>query len=133
MEITTKYKSDYEYTSFTEEGQSVKIDMKDENKTDMGPMQLVLSALSGCIAVEVALMIQKKRRTLVDLIIKADAKRRETHPKSFTNIHLIFTLISPDATQDELEKVTKLGIEGYCSVRSSLNADITFECKIERP
>jgi putative redox protein len=132
MKITTHYNSDYEYTSVTEEGHSVQIDMKSENKTNQSPMQLLLSALAGCAVVEVALMIQKKRRKLVDLKVELEGKRREENPRSFTNIHLIFTLISPDATLEELEKVTKLGLENYCSVRSSLNAEVTFECKIVR-
>ncbi len=133
MKITTKYKSDYEYTSVTEEGQSVKIDMKDMDKTDMSPMQLVLSALSACVAVEVALMIQKRRKNLTDLSIEAQGTRRDDNPRGFTSIHLIFTLVSPDASKEELEKVTKLGLESYCSVGNSLKADITFECRVLKP
>ncbi len=132
MKITTHYKSDFEYTSVAEEGQSVKIDMKSENKTDLSPVQLLLSALAGCAAVEVALMIQKKRRKLIDLRIETEGTRRETNPRSFTKIHMTIILVSPDATLEELEKVAKLGIESYCSVRSSLNSEVTYECKIER-
>lgn len=131
MIIKTKYNSDYEYTSTTENGQSVKIDMKDQNKTDMSPMQLLLSALTACMAVEVALMIKKKRKTVTNLDIEAHGTRRETNPKRFTNIHLKFTLESPDATVQELEKVTKLALDSYCSVGSSLNAEITFACEIK--
>lgn len=130
MKINTNYISDYEYVSKTDEGQQVKIDMKDTGKTDMSPMQLILSALTGCVAVEVALMMKKRRKTVTDLHIEANGKRRDTDPKSFTDIHLSFTLTSPDAKVEELEKVTKLGLENYCSVGSSLNANITFECKV---
>ncbi|MBL3655495.1 OsmC family protein [Fulvivirga sediminis] len=134
MKITTKYISDYEYEASTEEGQKVKIDMKDSGKTDQSPMQLVLSALTGCIAVEIALVIKKRRKTLIDLIIEAEGTRREEAPKYFTNIHLLFTLVSPDANNEELYKATKLSLEKYCSVASSLNADITFDTKvIEQP
>lgn len=133
MKITTQYNSDYEYTATTEEGQSVKIDMKSEGKTDMSPMQLVLSALTACVAVEVALTMKKKRRQVVDLRIEGDGERRDSHPKYFTKIHLVFTLVSPDATLEELNKVIALAVDGYCSVGSSLNADITHEGRIERP
>lgn len=133
MKITTTYNSDHEYTSTTEEGQSVNIDMKSEGKTDLSPMQLVLSALTACVAVEVASMIKKRRKTLIDLRIEADGDRQETHPRFFTNIHMIFTLVSPDANKEELEKAIKLAVEGYCSVGSSLKAKITFEGVIELP
>lgn len=133
MKISTSYISDYEYLSKTEEGQTVRIDMKDSDKNDMSPMQLVLSALSGCVAVEVALMIQKRRKTLTDLNIVAEGTRREGNPAGFTHIHLTFILTSPDASVEELEKVTRLGLESYCSVGDSLKADVTFDCRIERP
>ena len=127
---TTKYVSDYEYESTAEKGQKVKIDMKAIGKHDQSPMELVLSALSGCLAVEVALMIQKRRKTLNDLEIKAEGTRRDEAPKYFTDIHLRFILTSPDANNEELEKVVKLSLEKYCSVASSLKTDITFSTEV---
>ncbi len=132
MKITTNYVSDFEYKAVAETGESLLIDMKPEGKTQMAPMQMVLSALSGCIAVEVALMIQKKRRTLNNLVIEAEGNRRDVEPKSFTDIHLKFILTSPDATLEELQKVTKLGLDKYCSVASSLKPEITYDCEISR-
>lgn len=129
---TTRYISDYEYESSNEKGNKVIIDMKDVGKTHQSPMELVLSALSGCLAVEVALTVQKRRKTLVDLVIEADGKRRDEAPKFYTDIHLKFILTSPDATNEELEKLTKLSLEKYCSVASSLNANITFSTEVVR-
>lgn len=132
MKITTKYISDYEYLSSTEEEQTVKIDMKTSDKNDMSPMQLVLSALSGCVAVEVALMMKKRRKTVENLEIKAQGTRKEGAPRSFTDIHLTFILTSPDAKAEELEKIAGLGLQSYCSVADSLKANITFDCKVVR-
>jgi len=132
MKITTNYVSDYEYKSTAETGETLTIDMKPEGKTQMAPMQMVLSALSGCIAVEVALMIQKKRRTLTDLVIEAEGKRRDQEPRSFTDLHLKFILTSPDATEEEVRKVAQLGLDKYCSVADSLKPEISFDCEIKR-
>jgi len=133
MKITTQYISDEEYESSNEHGHKVFIDMKDENKTGQSPMEMILSALSGCVAVEVAQVIQKRRKELTDLSIEATGDRKEDHPRGFTKINLKFTLTSPDANQEELDKVTKLSLEKYCSVAESLKADITFETEIKRP
>lgn len=130
MKITTQYLSDYEYKATTENGHSVTIDMKSEGKTLQSPMELVLSALSGCIAVEIALMIKKRRKKLVDLHIEANGLRKENTPKSFTGIELHFILTSPDATLEELERIAALGLEKYCSVADSLKAPITYKCSI---
>ncbi|MBL6445314.1 OsmC family protein [Fulvivirga sp. 29W222] len=128
----TRYISDYEYEATNSQGLKVKIDMKNQDKLDQSPMELVLSALSGCIAVEVALMIQKRRKTLTDFVIEAEGTRRDEAPKYYTDIHLKFVLTSPDANEEELGKVAKLSLEKYCSVASSLKADITFSTEIIR-
>ncbi|MEM8566718.1 MAG: OsmC family protein [Bacteroidota bacterium] len=132
MKITTQYISDYEYKSTTENGNSVSIDMKPEGKTLQSPMELVLSALSGCVAVEIALMIQKKRRTLAGLKIEANGERKTTDPKGFTKIKLHFILDSPDAQIEELQKVSALALDKYCSVADSLKASITHKCSIAK-
>ncbi len=132
MKITTKYLTDHEYEAFNEAGNNVFIDMKDEGKTGQSPMEMILSALCGCVAVEVAQMIQKRRKQVADLAITAEGTRKDDHPRGFTNIAMKFTLKSGDANKEELDKVTKLSLEKYCSVAESLKADITFETAIER-
>jgi len=130
MRITTKYISDHEYEAFNDKGHKVFIDMKDDDKTGQSPMEMILSALCGCVAVEVAQMIKKRRKDLKDLSIEASGVRKEDHPRGFTNISMKFILTSPNAKKEELDKVTKLALEKYCSVAESLNADITFETEI---
>ncbi|TRX55982.1 OsmC family protein [Fulvivirga sp. M361] len=132
MKVTTRYSSDYEYKASTEDGRIVNIDMKPEGKLHLSPMELVLSALSGCIAVEIALMVPKRRKTVHDLIIEAEGTRKEENPRGFTDIKLKFLLISPDATVEELEKITALSLEKYCSVADSLQPEISIECEVKR-
>ena len=132
MKITTHYKTDYEYTSVNEAGHSVNIDMREGDKEHLGPMEMVMSALAGCVGVEVALMIKKRRKTLVDLKIVGEGKRRPTPPRSYTDITLKFILVSPDASVEELTKVATLSLEKYCSVADSLKADISVECEVKR-
>lgn len=133
MRITTYYKSDNEFLAESEAGHQTLIDTSNQDKSHMGPMELVLSALCGCVAVEIASMIKKRRKRLDDLKILGDANRRTTAPKSFTDIHLTFILTSPDATVEELTKVATLSLEKYCSVADSLKVDITLSCEVERP
>ncbi len=132
MKITTQYVSDYEYKATTSEGHTVDIDMRKEDKVDQSPMEMVLSALTGCVAVEVTLMVKKRRKMVSDLIVEANANRRETAPRSFTDIHLKFILVSQDAELEELQKISKLALEKYCSVADSLKADVTFDCEVKR-
>lgn len=134
MLITTDYIEDELFESRNEQNISATIDMRPaERKSNMSPVELVLAALSSCVAVEVVSMIKKRRKTVLNLITTADGDRNENPPRYLKVVRLHFKLISPDANNEELEKVTKLALEKYCSVGSSLNASITFTTEVEKP
>lgn len=130
--ITTSYISDYEYSSKTVDGEEVFIDMKDTGKTGQSPMQLVLSALCGCVAVEVALMLKKRRKQLDHMKIEATGVRPDQNPRGFRSITMHFVIYSPDAKVEELDKIINLTLTSYCSVADSLKAPISFTSEIIR-
>jgi putative redox protein len=120
-------KSDHEYESVNATGNVVGIDMlSGEEKNHQAPMELLLSALAGCSAIDAVLMMKKKRRNILDFKIEATGERNDGIPAYYTSIHLKFSLISPDAKLEEFEKVVKLSVEKYCSVASSLRSQITY-------
>ncbi|WP_114749271.1 OsmC family protein [Pleomorphovibrio marinus] len=132
--ITLTMKADKEYEAVNESGNRIGIDMYDgEGKRHQSPMELLLSALAGCSAVDAVQMMKKKRRTITSFETEAIGERREGIPAYYTAIHLSFILTSPDATEEEFAKVIKLAVEKYCSVASSLKPEITFESKIVNP
>ena len=129
----TKLVSDYVYESINEKGNAITIDMRQEKKEGQSPMELVLSAISGCAAVDIVLMLKKKRKTIVSLEIETEGERRDEHPRSFTRIHSKYILTSPDTREEEFYKVSKLALEKYCSVASSLKVAPTFSIEIKVP
>ena len=77
-------------------------------------------------------MMKKKRRVVSDLIVEVEGDRNEGVPAFYTDIHMKFILLSPDAKEEEFEKVVALSVEKYCSVASSLKANITFSSEIRK-
>ena len=131
--ITLKMIADHEYESVNATGNKVLIDMYDgENKNQQSPMELLLSALASCSAVDAVLMMKKKRREILDFKVEAEGDRSEGVPAFYKSIHLKFILTSPDATQEEFQKVIKLAVEKYCSVASSLKSEITYSSLVVR-
>lgn len=115
------------YVSSNESGHEVTIDMrKAELKKNQSPVELVLSALAACGAVDITLMLKKRKKTILEFITETEGVRREVTPKSFTKIHCHYKIVSPDITEEELYKIAKLSLEKYCSVADSLKAEITF-------
>ena len=127
INLTTRYRSDYEYEAENESGNRLNFDMYPaEQKKHFSPMQMVLAATGACAAVDIVQILKKKRKTIWDLEIRSSGTRREEIPKKFTHINLHFILYSPNTTAEEFEKVVRLGVDKYCSVSASIDPAIVI-------
>jgi putative redox protein len=132
MNITTEMLEDELYQASTSDGRSVTIDMRSEKK-HQNPVELLLSSLSACGAVDIVEMLKKRKKSIQKFTIETSGVRRETPPRSFTQIHCRYIITSPDVNEDELKKCAKLSLEKYCSVADSLKSKIEFSVEVIRP
>lgn len=134
MKSITRMIEDEVYVSSNELGHKVTMDMrKAEQKKNQSPTELLLSAVGGCGAVDIALMLKKRKKTITDFVIETVGDRRSDHPKSFTKVHCHYKITSPDVTEEELEKLARLSLEKYCSVADSLKVAVTSSVEVVRP
>ena len=132
MKVALKYLADKEFEAVNEEGNKITIDMYDpEDKKHMSPTQLLLSAVTACAAVDIVSMVKKKRKTFIDLTSEIVGDRNEDHPRKFNKIHVHYTLVSPDMTKEEFEKVVTLAVDKYCSVASTVNESTELTHSVE--
>jgi putative redox protein len=121
------------YEASTEAGITVRVDMRPAAlKQDQSPVELLLSAVSSCAAVDIVAILRKRKKTIQTFTIEASGTRNENPPRYFRKIHLTFIIESPDVTSEELEKASALSIEKYCSVAASLKSEITFSVNVLR-
>lgn len=126
--------ADEVYEAVNDNGNRVTIDMrKREDKVDLSPVELVLAALAGCGAVDIVLMLKKRKKSIQKFTIETEGSRRETAPRYFTKIHCHYMITSKDVTDEELHKSAALALEKYCSVALSLKAQITFSVQVILP
>ncbi len=134
MKIITRMIEDELYESSNLKGHVAAIDMrKSEVKQGLSPMEVLLSSVAACGAVDLVAMLRKRKKNISALSIETDGLRREVTPKGFTRIHCNYSLTSSDVTEKELHKFTKLSLEKYCSVAASLKSEITFSVQIISP
>ena len=127
-------KADYEYVASNQQGNEVAIDMYDApEKKAQSPMDLLLSSLGGCASVDAVLMMKIKRKTIEDFYVEVEGQRNDGIPAFYTSIQLKFVIVSPDAKEEEFAKVVALSVDKYCSVASSLKAEITYTSEVKRP
>jgi putative redox protein len=132
MKIITEMLSDEVFEARNEHGNSVTIDMRPSSvKKDQSPVELVLSALAACGAVDIVSILKKRKKSIDSFLIETTGTRREETPRSFTAIHCHYVIRSKDVDTEELHKAAALSLEKYCSVAASLKAEITFSVQVD--
>ena len=99
------------------------------------PLQLLLISLATCAGGTVALLIRKFRKDLRGLSIYMRGTQGEERPNAFTRIDMEFTVVSADATQDDVMLAISKTEEKYCPVWAMIrgNVEVVATAVVERP
>jgi putative redox protein len=90
------------------------------------PVQAVAFALAGCMAIDVADVIEKGRLPMTALTCEMSVFRAAATPRKITGFDLRF-LVKGDVPADRVARAIELSREKYCSVWHSLNPAIDFK------
>jgi putative redox protein len=94
------------------------------------PVQALGFALAGCMAMDVASILQRGRLDLKGLKAQLSGRRSPDHPRRLLAAELRFTVEGP-IPPDRVERAIELSRERYCSVLLSLDPDIEFKTSFE--
>ena len=96
----------------------------------MRPMELLLTSLAGCSAMDVLHILRQQRQPLENLDVQLEGTRKDAVPSPFERIHLVFT-VRGDVADNKLQRAVALSVEKYCSVAASLSPEIavTWEAR----
>jgi len=137
VEISMKWDGDQRFTARTETGAAVTVDTGvafGGSGKDPTPMELLLIALAGCAGIDLVMILEKMRVSLSRAAIDVEARRRDTEPRYFEEIKIVYTLAGEGLTEDKAERAAKLATEKYCSVGVMLRekAEIGYRVDIEQ-
>lgn len=113
------------------DGMRVLIDGEATARTGMRPMQIVLNAVGACAAYDIVEMIRKRRIELLSYRIELEGERAEGTPSYYTRIKARHIFDAPGLDRETAERFVDLGTNKYCSVASSLKAEMEFEVVLE--
>ncbi len=137
MEIKLKRLDDaYHMVAINENGNTVESDGSPDiggSHKGMRPMQMVLSALGSCSAIDVIQFLKKMRQPLRDIEMTITAEReKDAVPSLFTDIHLHYVLHGPLDSR-KVERAISMSVDKYCSVARLLEktATITWDYEIQ--
>lgn len=127
--------SDYNLIATNEEGNTVVMDSAPEfggAGKGIRPMQLLLSALGGCSAIDVISILKKQKQDNFSLEIEVDGTREKTSDYSLFRTITIHFKFNGDLEPDKVERAVKLSLDKYCSVAKTLEhtAEINYKITI---
>jgi putative redox protein len=99
------------------------------------PSDLLLLALGGCTAVDVAGILAKQRQPVSDFRVVVEGEQAADPPWTFERIHVVYEVEGAGLRRAAVERAVQLSETTYCSVWSTLagRATITSEVRIVEP
>ena len=96
-------------------------------QTGPGPVDMLLSALATCSAIDVVSIMNKRRTPLASLDIDVRGERATAVPAKLTSIAMIYRMAGEGIDRESAERAIDLALNKYCSVRDSLDPAIPIE------
>ena len=111
--------------AFTVRAGSHQIVTDGDSERGLSPVQLLATALAGCMATDVALILTRGRQPLEKLTVTLTARRANQDPHRVLAADIHFA-VGGDVNAAQLDRAIALSREKYCSVWHSMREDITL-------
>ncbi len=110
-------------------GSAVVLDSR-EGGSGPSPMEMVLFGVAGCSAIDVIMIMEKKRARVTGFQVNITGERAEEYPKRYTHINIEFVLHGKEVKPKSVEQAIQLSTTKYCGAMASLNADFKTTYRI---
>ena len=123
--VVVSWSGEHRFEAGRPGGPAVPID--GDGKLAPSPVDILLSALAACSAVDVVDILQKRRTPPERLEVSVLGHRVETVPRRLRHVELEFRIDGAGVERAHAERAIDLAITKYCSVRDSLAVDIRID------
>jgi putative redox protein len=110
---------------------SASLTIDGDSQAGPSPVQVLAISVAGCMAADVAHIVQRGRHPLETFRTEVVAERAQSQPHRFVRLTLRF-FVKGAVPRETVERAISLSREKYCSVWHSLRDDIelTTECDV---
>lgn len=129
MQVKTVWDGGKAFTAIGDTGYEMKIDVPEEfGGLGKGatPAEMLVGALSGCIGIDVTMILRPHLEKIERIELITDGTRAEALPKGFTAMDITF-IIDGDIDSKKVWRAIRLGNDKYCTVAASLKADVHYK------
>jgi len=114
---------DFGFEAKDANGHMVHMDTSDESGgSNFGfrPMQMLLTGLGGCSAIDIVMILKKQRQTITDFSMKITGEREPgKEPSLWASAKIIFYL-KGDIDKEKAYRACELSMNKYCSVAETM-------------
>ncbi|MDB4905515.1 MAG: OsmC family protein [Gemmatimonadetes bacterium] len=96
-------------------------------KAGQSPVDILLSAVTVCGAIDVVDILAKRRTPVESFTLESRGERKAEHPRRFTHLFVTYRVVGAGIEAVHAERAIQLAWERYCSVAGSLHEDIVVE------
>jgi putative redox protein len=111
-------------------GHAVPMDGDRQTNTGPSPMEILLGALGACTAVDVVLILAKKRQRLDSLEVVVNAERANATPATWAEAEIVYRLTG-ELEEQAVKHAIELSQEKYCSVAANLRGATKLSYRYE--
>ena len=130
IQANVRWVRDLQFVGRAGDGPAVVIDST-KGASGAAPMELLLMGVAGCTAIDVVLIMEKKRAQLINFEVNITGHKADTEPQRYTDIDIEYVLTGNNIKPKGVEQAIALSEEKYCSALASLNARVTHSYRIE--
>jgi len=124
-----KWTGGMQFVARAGKGPAVVLDSS-EGGSGPSPMEMVLMGVAGCSAIDIIMIMEKKRAEVTDFQVNITGERAEEYPKRYTDVHIEFVFHGKGIKPKAVEQAIQLSATKYCGAMASLNADFDTTYRI---
>jgi putative redox protein len=95
-----------------------------DSKNAPSPPETLLCALATCTAVDVVLILEKRRTPVESLAMDVVAERAESAPRRLVKAHLGYRIRGKGIERGHALRAIELAVTKYCTVRDTLDPEM---------
>jgi len=97
----------------------------DAQFNENSPIEMVVSALAACSAMDVVSILGKKRQVLTSYMVEARAEQRDDYPQVLTRVDIVHVLEGTVLREQAVRRAIELSASKYCPVNAMISAGAT--------
>ncbi len=82
------------------------------------PMELILTGLAGCSAMDVISILSKKRQDITDFEVQVHGERADDHPRVFTTAAITYLITGHGVDEASVVRAIELSATRYCPAQA---------------